>query len=275
MLVPTWEADIPAPLSDLTGKIAWVTGAGSGIGRQTAITLSRHGATLVVSDIDAESLGTAADICGPSTVRLLHDVTDEREWVSGVRTIEDRFGHLDVLVNNAGIMVSQPFAEAPIETLRRQQRINVESVYIGMQTALPLLRAAIARGATGASIIDVASVYGMVAGEQFAAYSATKGAVRSLSRAVAYELAKTGVRVNCVLPGPVQTNLAADWQPPKDEFGMPILPEQALAAWASLIPIGRLGRAEDIAPMIAFLAGDGASFITGAEFVADGGYTAA
>jgi NAD(P)-dependent dehydrogenase (short-subunit alcohol dehydrogenase family) len=262
-------------LIDLSGKIAWVTGAGSGIGRETALTLARHGAKLVLSDIHREPLGAVADICGLSTVRLLHDVTDEAGWTEGAKAVEDRFGRLDVLVNNAGVMMSKPFVEAPIETLRRQQRINVESVYMGMQTALPLMRAAIAKGAAGASIVNVASVYGMVAGAQFAAYSATKGAVRSLSRAVAFELAKTGIRVNCVLPGPVQTNLGADWEPPKNSAGAPIPPEAALAAWTAMIPMGRLGLPNDIAPMIAFLASDDASFVTGAEFVADGGYTAA
>lgn len=266
---------IATRLIDLTGKICWVTGAGSGIGRETALTLARSGAIVVASDVNGDGARQVADACGPSALSFDHDVTDEAGWQNCAQAIDQRFGHIDVLVNNAGIMVSQPFSEAPVDILRRQQQINVESVYIGMQVVEPLMKVAIAKGAVGASIINVASVYGMVAGAQFAAYSATKGAVRALSRAVAFEWAQSGIRVNCVLPGPVQTNLGAQWEPPVDASGNPIPPEVALAAWAAMIPMKRLGKAGDIAPMIAFLASDGAAFVTGAEFVADGGYTAA
>lgn len=263
-------------LFQLDGKVAWVTGAGSGIGRTAALTLADQGAALVVSDINPAGLAETVSLLGDRPhLTLVHDVTSQEQWTDGAACIGERFDRLDILVNNAGIMVSRPFELAPVDLLRRQQRINVDSVYIGMQTALPLMRKAMAAGAAGASIINIASVYGMVAGAQFAAYSATKGAVRSLSRAVAFELARTGIRVNCVLPGPVQTNLGADWEPPKDQDGTPIPPDVALAAWASMIPMGRLGQARDIAPLIAFLASDEASFITGAEFVADGGYTVA
>lgn len=263
-------------LFQLDGKVAWVTGAGSGIGRTAALTLADQGAALVISDINPAGLAETASLLGDRPhLSLVHDVTREEQWADGATRIGERFGQLDILVNNAGIMVSRPFELAPLELLHRQQRINVDSVYIGMQTALPLMRKALAMGVAGASIINIASVYGMVAGAQFAAYSATKGAVRALSRAVAFELAKTGIRVNCVLPGPVQTNLGADWEPPKGPDGAPIPADVALAAWAAMIPMGRLGQAQDIAPLIAFLASDNASFITGAEFVADGGYTVA
>lgn len=265
---------MPSPLLDLSGKTCWVTGAASGIGRETALTLARHGAFVIASDLDLDGARDTAQACG-AALALAHDVSDEAAWVTCAAVVQERFGRLDVLVNNAGIMMSRPFSEAPVEMLRRQNRINVESVYIGMQTAEPLMNAAIAGGAAGTSIVNVASIYGKVAGAQFAAYSATKGAVRALSRAVAYEWAKTGIRVNCVLPGPVQTNLGTDWDPPLDAEGNPLAPEVALAAWAAMVPMQRLGAAADIASMIAFLASDGAAFVTGAEFTADGGYTAA
>ncbi|WP_334186108.1 SDR family NAD(P)-dependent oxidoreductase [Novosphingobium sp.] len=266
---------MPTPPLDLTGKIAWVTGAASGIGRETALTLARHGATVIAGDLDINGARATAETCGGDAVALAQDVSQEAAWAACAQVVGERFGRLDVLVNNAGIMMSRPFSDAPVEMLRRQNRINVESVYIGMQTAEPLMKAAIAKGASSASIVNVASIYGKVAGAQFAAYSATKGAVRALSKAVAYEWAASGIRVNCVLPGPVQTNLGSDWDPPRDAEGNAIAPEVALAAWASLIPMKRLGIAGDIAPMIAFLASDAAAFVTGAEFVADGGYTAA
>lgn len=264
----------PQPFG-LSGKVAIVTGAASGIGLETARLFAALGADLVLTDIDESGLAAAAEAIGGTLRTQLQDVTSEADWLRVYAFVEQNCGRLDVVVNNAGIMVARPFVEAGIEVLRRQLRINVESVYLGMQGAVPLMRRTIARGARGASIVNIASIYGKVAGSEFAAYSATKGAVRALSKAVAIELAQTAIRVNAVLPGPVATNLAATWDPPTDALGNPLSPEEALAQWARLIPMGRLGMTEDIAPLIAFLASDAAGFITGSEFVVDGGYTAA
>lgn len=262
------------PSKILEGKVAWVTGASSGIGRATARALADAGATLVLGDINREALAETLEDRSGAHLALRQDVTSVAEWQTIAAQVAARFGRLDVLVNNAGIMLNAPLVGAPVEDLRRQYAINVESVFVGMQTAFPLMQQAIVQGTASTSIINISSVYGMVAGGSFAAYSASIGAVRGLSRAAAAEWAKCGVRVNCVLPGPVQTNLGADWDPPVDAEGNPISPEAALAAWASLIPMGRLGQASDIAPLVAFLASDAAGFVTGAEFVADGGYTA-
>jgi len=258
----------------LEGKVAIVTGAASGIGRKTSALLHALGARLFMTDIDLDGVETAAADLGVDVAALGHDVASEEDWARVYATIAQDAGHLDILVNNAGIMMAKPFEQANIDILRRQLRINVESVYLGMQGAIPLMRAAIVQGSSTASIINIASVYGKVAGAQFAAYSATKGAVRALSKAVANEMATSGIRVNTVLPGPVATNLSAGWEPPRDAFGELIPPEVALAAWAQLIPMGRLGETRDIAPLVAFLASDAAGFITGSEFTADGGYTA-
>lgn len=260
---------------NLDGKVAVITGAASGIGRQTATLFHALGARLLLTDIDAAGLTAFAAELGGEVLTATHDVTSEDGWRAVFGQMDAAFGQLDILVNNAGIMMSKPFADAGIDVLRQQMAINVEGVYLGMHGALPLLRAAIARGAATAAIVNISSVYGKVGGAQFAAYSATKGAVRALSKAVAIELAGSGIRVNAVLPGPIATNLGATWEAPTDAAGNLLTPEAALAEWTSLIPMGRLGDANDIAPLIAFLASDAAAFITGSEFIADGGYTAA
>lgn len=252
----------------LRGKVALVTGAASGIGREIARYLHAAGVRPVLTDVNGDGVAAVAAEMGDDTLALRHDVGEEGDWRDVLAAVSARHGRLDILVNNAGVMISRPFAEAGIDVLRRQLRINVESVYLGMHLSLPLM-------AAGGSIVNIASIYGQVGGAAYAAYSATKGAVLAMTRAVAVELAGSGIRANCVLPGPVVTNLGADWDPPRDAAGDPIPPEVALAAWAKLIPMGRLGVPQDIAPLIAFLASDAAGFVTGADFVADGGYTAA
>jgi NAD(P)-dependent dehydrogenase (short-subunit alcohol dehydrogenase family) len=263
-----------APLVDLTGKVALVTGAGSGIGRETMRQLHALGASVIATDLDGAAVADAAAAIDPAIATHAHDVGEEADWTRIMAAVDGAHARLDVLVNNAGIMLSHPFADAGIDVLRRQHRVNVEGVYLGMRAALAPMERARAAGAATTSIVNISSVYGMVAGAQFAAYSATKGAVRALSKAVAFELAATGIRVNTILPGPVATALGASWDPPRDATGRALTPEEGLARWLALMPMGRMGAVTDIAPMVAFLASDAACFVTGAEFVVDGGYTA-
>jgi NAD(P)-dependent dehydrogenase (short-subunit alcohol dehydrogenase family) len=260
---------------DLAGRVAVVTGAGSGIGRATAILLAGLGVRVVASDIDLGSVEeTVADLPQGAALALRHDVTAEADWARIFAHVEREEGRLDILVNNAGVMMSAPFEGAPIEHLRRQQAINVESVFMGMQGAIPLMKASIERHGARPSIINVSSIYGQVAGATFAAYSASKGAVKMLTKAVAHELAPAGIRVNSIHPGPTMTNLSRDWDPPRDAGGVLIAPDILIANWLKLIPMGRMGVVGDIAPVIAFLASDAAGYMTGAELVIDGGYTA-
>lgn len=262
-------------LAELEGRVAIVTGAGSGIGLATAQQLAACGATVIATDIDEASLAVYRTEEGNGDFHSLHhDVTDHAHWATVIAKAEE-LGRLDILVNNAGIMIDTPFERAPLEDLRLQYRINVEGPFIGMQAALPLLaRRRDADGSSTASIINVSSIYGQVAGDRYAAYSASKGAIRMLSKAAAVELAPKGIRVNSIHPGPTATKLGANHEIPTDDMGTPLSIEQIIAMWNSRIPAGRMGNVEDIAPVVAFLASDAARYVTGAEIVVDGGYSA-
>jgi len=261
-------------MQGLNGKTAVVTGAASGIGLAASKVLLSYGVNVVMTDINEPALKEVAQTLHGNVSTLEHDVSRQEDWMTVFEFVKATFGSLDILVNNAGIMMCGAFENASVDVLRKQYSINVESVFMGMQGAIPLMKLAISAGAQSCSIVNIASIYGMVGGAEFAAYSATKGAVRAMSKAVANELSKTGIRVNCVLPGPAATNLSASWEPPRDSSGNLLSPEEALQTWVNLIPLGRIGQAEDIGPVIAFLCSDMAGFATGAEFVIDGGYTA-
>ena len=262
-------------LFDLTGRVALITGAGSGIGRATCGVLAELGATVLGTDIDlAAASATVAALSGTGHLAERLDVTSEADWHSVRDRTQAAFARLDMLVNNAGIMLARSFMESPLDDLRLQYRINVEGPYIGMQTFIPLLQHTSATHGTKPSIINISSVYGQVAGDRYAAYSASKGAIAMLSRAVGHELASSGIRVNSVHPGPCATNLGASHAPMLGHDGAPLQMEEVMAYWLQKMPIGRMGQAGDIAPVIAFLACDASIFVTGAQLVADGGYSA-
>ncbi|MDO9598998.1 MAG: SDR family oxidoreductase [Azoarcus sp.] len=261
-------------LFDLNGRVALVTGAASGIGREAARVLAGLGATVYASDRDLDGVETLVATLPNGASAWQHDVTLPERWNEVVEAIKVRAGRLDVLVNNAGIMIKRSFLENSFDDFRMVQRVNVDSVFLGMHTCLPLMIETASCHATSPSIINVASIYGQVAGAAFSAYSASKGAVRMMTKAVAAEYAKTGVRVNSVNPGPVMTNLSAKFDPQRDQAGNPVTPEQARAAIERVIPMGRMGSANEIAGAIAFLASDASCFMTGTDMVADGGYTA-
>jgi NAD(P)-dependent dehydrogenase (short-subunit alcohol dehydrogenase family) len=262
------------PLFDLTGRAALVTGAGSGIGRACCETLASLGARVACTDLAADTAhDTAAKLAGDAHFALRHDVTSADDWRAAEGAVRARYGRLDVLVNNAGIMLARRFEDASVEDLRAQYRINVEGPWVGMSTFVPLMKETAAAHGARPSIVNISSVYGAVAGDRYAAYSASKGAIAMLSRAVGHELAATGIRVNAVLPGPCATNLGAQHEPMRGADGAPFTQEQTIAYWLARMPIGRMGFAHDIAPVVAFLACDASIFVTGAQLVADGGYS--
>lgn len=263
---------------DLSNRIILITGAAKGIGRQAALDLASAGATLILTDIDEagaqETLGMLSAGAERATVSVL-DVTDAKAWQSVITAVRERHGRLDVLVNNAGVILNRPFSRTTLDDFQRVMRINAESVFMGCQAALPLLMETAKAGAGhGGSIINLSSVFGMVAGPMQSAYCASKGAVRMLSKALAVELAPLGIRVNSVHPGPTNTDLGRSGVSDAVHAGMLKSEEVGLEMVKRQFPMGRWGEVDDISSVIAFLASDASKFMTGTELTIDGGFTA-
>ncbi|MBA3811515.1 MAG: glucose 1-dehydrogenase [Caulobacteraceae bacterium] len=250
------------------GKVALITGGASGIGRACAETLSREGAAVVITDVQDDKGRVLAAELGGKARYLRHDVTDEDAWARVIGEIERDFGRLDILVNNAGIGLANPsITTMSLADFRRQQAVNVEGVFLGCKHGLILMR----KAGFGGSIINMSSVAGLKGAPTLAAYSATKGAVRLFTKAVALECAaaKDGVRVNSVHPGIIETPIWESIVGP-GEAGANAPPDlDALSAMA--VPLGVKGMPEDIADGVLWLACDESRYVTGAELVIDGG----
>lgn len=262
---------------DLSGKVVIITGAASGIGEQCAYDLANMGAIIVATDINAEGAErTAAKIISDNgrALAIKHDVTSEEDWQTVVDACEAQFSRLDVLINNAGIMLHIPFALCSYDDFKKQQVINVDSVFLGCKAAYKLLTASGADG-VGGSIINLSSVYGQISGPMHSAYCASKGAVRMLTKSLATEFGRMGtkIRVNSVHPGPINTELGRGGVVAAAKLGVIADEEKGYAAVAASFPVGRWGEVGDVAGVIAFLASDASSFVTGAELVVDGGYS--
>ncbi|ARH94979.1 MULTISPECIES: SDR family NAD(P)-dependent oxidoreductase [Streptomyces] len=246
----------------LDGKVALITGATGGIGAATAQLFAREGARLVVADIRRERLvALTREIAetGAEVVSACLDVSSAQQWDEVITIVRERFGRLDVLVNVAGVLDWPGIEDTEEEAWNRVIDVNQKGTWLGMKAAMPLLRA------TGnASVINTSSVLGLVGSGAAAAYQASKGAVRLLSKTAAVEYARQGVRVNSLHPGVIATPMI---QGLLDEQG----DQQADIVRT---PMRRAGRADEVASAMLFLAGDESSFVTGAELVVDGGLTA-
>lgn len=250
------------------GKVALVTGGASGIGAACAEILAREGAFVVITDLqDDKGAALARDLGGKSRF-VHHDVTSEEEWAQVIGEVERDFSRLDILVNNAGIGLGSPsITTMSLADFRRQQAVNVEGVFLGIKHALPLMR----KAGNGGSIVNMSSVAGLKGSPILAAYCATKGAVRLLTKAVAMECAnfKDGVRVNSVHPGIIETPIWLSIVGVGDP-GTNAPPDlDAMSAMA--VPLGVKGLPKDIAQGVLWLASEESRYVTGAELVIDGG----
>ncbi|AYV32746.1 Cyclopentanol dehydrogenase (plasmid) [Streptomyces sp. ADI95-16] len=244
-------------------RVVVVTGAASGIGRQTAIEFARQAAQVVVADIDerrgaAVVAGMKND--GLDAVFVRTDLTSEADCEHLIATATATFGRLDVLVNNAGIEISTPLHEMPEQEWDRLVDTNLKSMFLCSKHALRHMV-----GATNGVIVNVCSVSGLVAWPGIAAYNATKGGVMMLTKSLAVDYAPYNIRANCVCPSIIDTPMT------DTSIGNDASVKEAKA---KLNPIGRLGTPEDVANAILFLASEKSSFITGAALTVDGGYTA-
>jgi NAD(P)-dependent dehydrogenase (short-subunit alcohol dehydrogenase family) len=254
-------------MTRLEGKVAVITGAASGIGLAFARAFAAEGATVYVTDVSTEAgEKAAAEIRhGAAFARL--DVTKPGDWEALAAAIDSQHGRLDVLVNNAGLGLGGTVEDCTDEVWNTSLAVNVTGVFLGCRTMMPLLRKS-----RGASIINVSSIFGIV-GDQFTvAYSASKGAVRALTKSAALHCAGMDppVRVNSVHPGFVLT--------PMVEKAVAELPaevaEQYMARTVGLVPLGRIAEPDELTGVAVFLASDEARYVTGAEYVVDGGFTA-
>lgn len=254
----------------LDGKVAIITGGASGIGAATAMKFGSEGATVIVTDIqDDKGQDVAGSItnAGGKAVYMNHDVTDEAAWERVVKDTVDQFGGVHILFNNAGFAVPGSTFDMTLEDWRRQMAVNLDGVFLGAKHTVPAMASS-----GGGSMIITSSIAGLKGSPNLSAYSASKGAVRLFSKSVARECAARGdnVRVNSIHPGIIETPIWAQMS----ENGDPQPVIDQLAANASTnIPLGRLGTAEDIANTVLFLASDESDYITGQEFVIDGGMT--
>jgi len=253
----------------LDGKIAVVTGAAGVIGRATTELLAERGARIVAVDRKREELEDAINGLPASAepLAITADVSDEDEVADYVRAAVDRFGTIDVFYNNAGVEGEvRPITQYPLETFRRVLDVNVVGVFLGMKHVLPVMLKQ-----NKGSIINTASIAGLIGSPQIAVYSASKHAVIGLTRSAAWECTGTGVRVNCVCPGMIDSRMLSAILEGRNTGNAPV-PQQKIV---ERIPARRLGQASEVASIVAFLASDEASYVSGSAYTVDGGRTAA
>jgi NAD(P)-dependent dehydrogenase (short-subunit alcohol dehydrogenase family) len=250
----------------LEGKVALITGAGSGMGRAAAELFAGEGARVVITDVDGTAGATAVEsvrAVGGEASFVRANVADWDDCQAMVATAVNTYGGLHILYNNAGIFPGDDggVLDTPQETWRRVMAVNLEGVWLGCRAGIPAMLES-----GGGAIVNVASFVALMgAATAQIAYTASKGGVLSMTREIAVEYARRGIRANALCPGPIETPLLEELLSDPDRRARRMVH----------IPMGRLGRAEELAKAALFLASDDASFMTGAALVVDGGITAA
>jgi NAD(P)-dependent dehydrogenase (short-subunit alcohol dehydrogenase family) len=258
---------------ELTDRVVIVTGGGGGIGGATANALHGQGATVIVADVAVERAEKVVAGLGCRAQAVQLDATNPDSWADLLHKTGAEFGRLDGLVNAAGVLRPRPFADSTLRELDETLDLNVRSVFMGCKAAAPLMIATREAFDARPSIVNLSSIYGMYAGVAHVVYSASKGAVRMISKGLAQELARHQIRVNTVFPGPVNTWLMTNSVELLGDFGLRPKGPDGLAAVAKMHPMGRVAEPEDVASVITFLCADASSFMTGGELVVDGGLT--
>jgi NAD(P)-dependent dehydrogenase (short-subunit alcohol dehydrogenase family) len=252
----------------LDGRVAIVTGAAGVIGTATMLLLAERGARIVAVDSKQRELQAAiADLpASAEALAITADVRDEDEVAAYVRATIDRFGAIDVFYNNAGIEGDiAPITKYSLETFRRVLDVNVVGVFLGMKHVLPVMLQQ-----NGGSIINTASIAGLIGSADVAVYTASKHAVIGLTKSAALECAGTGVRVNCVCPGLIDSRMLSAIIEGRNPANTPVPNDRIVER----IPARRLGHASEVASVVAFLASDEASYVSGSAYTVDGGRTA-
>ncbi len=251
-------------MARLDGKAVLITGAASGIGRATAAVLAGEGAAVALADIDEAGGSEAAQAIDNAVFHRL-DVTDEADWARVTDAVVEHFGRLDGLVNGAGIVLAASIEETTLEDWRGVMAVNLDGTFLGCKHVMGAMRAS-----GGGSIVNLSSVSGIVGGHNLAAYNASKGGVRLLTKSVALHCAREGygIRCNSVHPAFVETPMVERLVAASADA------DRARRSMARQVPLGRIAAPEEVALMIAYLISDDSAFVTGAEMVIDGGVTA-
>ncbi|SED16021.1 SDR family NAD(P)-dependent oxidoreductase [Streptomyces sp. TLI_105] len=248
-------------MGKLDGRVVLVTGAARGQGEQEARLFAAEGAKVVLGDVLDEAGEALAKDLGEDRAAYVHlDVTSEGDWTAAVAAAEERFGKIDGLVNNAGILRFNELVSTPLDEFRAIVSVNQTGCFLGIRTVAPVIAAA-----GGGTIVNTASYTGLTGMAGVGAYAASKHAVLGLTRVAALELAAKGVRVNAVCPGAIDT-------PMSNPEG--VEPAATAELYRKLVPLGRIGRPEEVAALVLFLTGADSAYITGQPFVIDGGWLA-
>jgi 3alpha(or 20beta)-hydroxysteroid dehydrogenase len=243
----------------LDGKVALITGGARGMGKSHVRHFVAEGARVVLGDVlDDKGAAVAAELGGESCRYVHHDVTSEEHWAAAVGTATGAFGQLDVLVNNAGVLKFASIADMPLADFRRILEVNAVGCWLGMKAVIEPMSAA-----GGGSIVNISSIEGFTGAAGLSAYTASKFAVRGMTKAAASELGQFGIRVNSVHPGGVLTRMVIDAAETSGHVNGD--------AFIKSMPISRFAKPIEISRLVAYLASDDSSYSTGSEFIADGG----